>query len=515
MRRFLVRLLDLGLVALATVSALLLRSNFEATPEQWNGFTPYLLLTMVAATVIMQATGNDRRIWRFSTMTDYLSLASSAAAIAVCATISDFAYNRLADVARAVPILQAILITAYLVGARVIFRLYKAHRAEKRELHSAAPVVSEAWVLLVGINPIAELYVKCTEMYAKQRFSLCGIISDTAKDVGRSAYGLPILGGISEIDAVIANLEVQGITVRRIAVTSDVAQLTAAHKNTLAALGDREEIEVDYISRVLEYPENSKTRPLVTPPGPAATFWQSDAESKEYLDKLSAASTKPYFKFKRMIEAPIAAALLLVAVVPLLIASLCTLFAVGAPVLFWQYRPGYLGRRFRVYKLRTMHHAYDVNGGRVPDERRYSVFGSLLRMSRLDELPQLLSVVLGHMSFIGPRPLLFIEQSASPAARLLVRPGLTGWAQVNGGRSLSFEDKLALDFWYIAHASFAIDLQIAIKTMKMIVFGEQRDENAIQEAKREFGFRTSDAATRHAPNPEKSDIHPDTKALAS
>lgn len=514
MRRLLIQLIDLGLVALATVSALMLRSNFEATPEQWKGFTPFFWLTLISAAVILQATGHGRRIWRFSTLNDYLSLVSSAVAIAVCAAVSDFAFNRLTDVARALPILQAILIAAYLIGARVLFRLYKARRSDKRELNTAAPVVGETWVLLVGINPIAELYVKCAETYAKQRIGLCGIISDTERSVGRSAYGLPILGEISDIDAVVASLEVQGVTVRRIVVTSDVAQLTAAHRNMLAALDDREDIEVDYFARLLHLPAQSELKPIIIAPGPSATFWQSDADQKEHLDRLTTASAKPYFKIKRMIDAPLAVMLLIIAAIPLVLASLGTLLAVGMPILFWQYRPGYLGRRFRVYKLRTLHNAFDADGMRVPEEQRKSMYGSLLRMSRLDELPQLFSVVLGHMSFIGPRPLLFVEQSASPAARLLVRPGLTGWAQVNGGRSLSFEDKLALDFWYIAHASPSVDLQIAVNTIRMIILGEQRDERAIEEARSEFGFRTPAVTRPQYPDAKRADRHPEANVHA-
>ncbi len=513
-RRFLVKLIDLALVALATVSALMLRSNFEATPEQWKGFVPYLLLTMIAAAVILQVTGHDRRIWRFSTMSDYLSLASSAVAIAICAAISDFAYNRLTDVARALPILQALMIAVYLVGARVLFRLHKARRADKRQLNSAAPVVGETWVVLVGINPIAELYVKCAEIYAKQRIGLCGIIADTPRAPGRSAYGLPILGGIDDIDVVLASLEVQGISVRRVVVTSDVTHLSAAHKNALAALHDRGDIEIDYFGRLLDLTIPAGNTETVAPPGPAAAFWQSRLEPKDHLDRLAEAATKPYFKLKHLLDIPMAIALLVVAAIPLALAAFGTLLALGTPVLFWQYRPGYKGRRFRVYKLRTMHHAYDANGMRVSDDDRKSMFGAFLRMSRLDELPQLFSIVGGQMSFIGPRPLLFVEQSASPAARLLARPGLTGWAQVNGGRSLSFEDKLALDFWYIAHASFALDLKIAVKTIEMIILGERRDEAAIQQARAEFGFSAPAASRPNQPDTPISGIPAGAKALA-
>ena len=126
------------------------------------------------------------------------------------------------------------------------------------------------------------------------------------------------------------------------------------------------------------------------------------------------------------------------------------------------------------------------DGRRIADAERVSTFGTFLRSFRCDELPQLLNVVRGDMSFIGPRPLLLSEQESTPAARLLVRPGLTGWAQVCGGRELSGADKLVLDLWYIKHASFRMDVEIAIKTIAVILRGERLDTKAVQMARNEF-----------------------------
>ena len=111
--------------------------------------------------------------------------------------------------------------------------------------------------------------------------------------------------------------------------------------------------------------------------------------------------------------------------------------SVGLPVLFWQQRPGLGGRPFRVYKFRTMRAAHSSDGRRLSDKERVSQMGTLMRRLRLDELPQLFNIFRGDMSFIGPRPLLPCDQSDAYRARLLVRPGLTGWAQVVGGRDIS------------------------------------------------------------------------------
>lgn len=116
------------------------------------------------------------------------------------------------------------------------------------------------------------------------------------------------------------------------------------------------------------------------------------------------------------------------------------------------------------------------------DLKRSSRLGRLMRATRLDELPQLWNILVGDMSFIGPRPLLPADQSSDFAARLLVRPGLTGWAQVKGGRSISAADKAALDVWYLQNASFALDLEIIRLTVRMVTAGEDIDHSAIKMA---------------------------------
>jgi hypothetical protein len=155
--------------------------------------------------------------------------------------------------------------------------------------------------------------------------------------------------------------------------------------------------------------------------------------------------------------------------------------------MFWQYRPGAGGQPFKLLKFRTMRAAHDRSGRRVPDAERLSPVGKLLRRWRLDELPQLVNVLVGTMSFVGPRPLLPVDQFAGIPERLAVRPGLTGWAQIKGGRVISASDKAALDVWYIRNGSLWVDLTILLETLRMLVVGERADAAAIQLAWRELG----------------------------
>jgi lipopolysaccharide/colanic/teichoic acid biosynthesis glycosyltransferase len=140
----------------------------------------------------------------------------------------------------------------------------------------------------------------------------------------------------------------------------------------------------------------------------------------------------------------------------------------GSPVLFGQTRPGHHGQPFRIFKFRTMTNAHAADGSLLPDEQRLTPLGRFLRASSLDELPELLNILRGEMSLVGPRPLLmqYLERySPEQARRHNVLPGLTGWAQVNGRNALTWEDKFRLDVWYVDHWSFWLDLKILFLTV--------------------------------------------------
>jgi len=144
----------------------------------------------------------------------------------------------------------------------------------------------------------------------------------------------------------------------------------------------------------------------------------------------------------------------------------------GSPVLFRQTRPGKDGKPFEMIKFRTMRDAVDANGNPLPDEERMTPFGSFLRSTSLDELPELWNVLKGDMSLVGPRPLLMEYlplYSAEQYRRHEVRPGVTGWAQINGRNAISWEDKFKLDVWYVDNQSFWLDVKILFLTVKKVV----------------------------------------------
>ncbi|NRA73966.1 MAG: sugar transferase [Rickettsiales bacterium] len=166
---------------------------------------------------------------------------------------------------------------------------------------------------------------------------------------------------------------------------------------------------------------------------------------------------------------------LLILFLPLMgIISVLIYFKLGLPIFFKQPRSGLNGKLFMMYKFRTMQNKYDQNGQLLSDSKRLTKFGKFLRKYSLDELPELFNVMKGDMSLVGPRPLLMEYlplYSKQQARRHEVKPGVTGWAQVNGRNSISWQEKLKLDVWYVNNQSFKLDLKIIFITFFKVIKG--------------------------------------------
>lgn len=179
-----------------------------------------------------------------------------------------------------------------------------------------------------------------------------------------------------------------------------------------------------------------------------------------------------YQRNKRIFDF-IAASIILILLSPIiLLLSFLVRFFIGSPIIFRQLRPGLNEKPFYLYKFRTMLDTKDKQGCLLSDDKRLTKFGTLLRSLSLDELPEFINVLRGEMSLVGPRPLL-IEYLPfyTPQQRLRhnVRPGITGWAQINGRNTLNWEEKFEFDVWYIKHSSFALDIKIILLTLIKII----------------------------------------------
>ena len=175
---------------------------------------------------------------------------------------------------------------------------------------------------------------------------------------------------------------------------------------------------------------------------------------------------------KRVLDVVCSGLGLLVLSPVLLVLAILIALRLGRPVLFTQTRPGLHGKPFRMFKFRSMTSNCDASGNLLPDDQRLTPFGQRLRSTSLDELPGLWAVLKGDMSLVGPRPLLMEYlplYTPEQARRHEVRPGITGWAQVNGRNAISWEEKFALDVWYVENQSLWLDIKILLLTVKKVL----------------------------------------------
>jgi lipopolysaccharide/colanic/teichoic acid biosynthesis glycosyltransferase len=463
---------DLFLLLLATFLAFALRENF-AISEKVSAFLPYLAATALMALVLVPLANLHKTIWRFSGVSDYLRVSAAVTGTCAGAVALSFSYNRLDGIARSLPILQGFVGIAILVGARIVHRLRHASRSRRKSLadfRQASGKALEFHVLLVGVTRLAETYVQALADLGSGRVSVAGFLSHSPRHVGRLAGAYAILGLPEDAESILDRLEVRGISVDRIVVTMPFAQLSSAAQKAILHIAQSRGITLQFLADVLDLGAGSQ--PFGGGPGrvPALPVRSGLEIASPELDVFV---RRHYWKFKRGLDV-IAALGLAVLLMPIfLLVAIGVMVSLGFPIVFWQHRPGLAGRSFRLYKFRTMGASHGADGRRLTDAERLSNFCNFLRRTRLDELPQLLNILRGEMSFVGPRPLLPHDQPAECLDRLLIRPGLTGWAQVVGGRNISPEDKAALDLWYVCNASLLLDLKIAARTVEIVLFGER------------------------------------------
>jgi lipopolysaccharide/colanic/teichoic acid biosynthesis glycosyltransferase len=484
MRHPILLLVDLFLISLATVFALVLRDNFEISEAGFADLAPYLVFTVAVAAVIIPAFGTNRSVWRFTMMADYLRILAATVAMVGGAVALGFAFNRMDGIARALPILQGLLILFALAGVRILMRL--RHAARERRVQLAAPkgTADCETVLVVGLGRLTALYLRSVAQFAGDRVRIAGLLGLNDRHAGRSVQGHSVLGTPEHISDVLRDLEIHGVLVNRIVVATAFEKLSTQAQDALLDIETATNISLEFLIEQMGLGLRSGGR--VESDSSSAGVTDCRAAFSVAADDLAALTRRRNWRFERARDLIGALGLLIVLAPIMLFVGILAMINVGLPVTFWQWRPGLNGRPFKLRKFRTMAAAHDASGQRIPDDERTSGVGCFLRRMRLDELPQLFNILSGEMSFVGPRPLLPIDQPAPYAARLLVRPGLTGWAQVKGGREISAADKAALDVWYVRNASLALDFEIILCTISMVIFGERVDAAAIRKAWREL-----------------------------
>lgn len=484
--RFALLGLDIFGVVLATWLALLLRENFTTSWQSTWAVFPYLIATVTAASVIFPISGSYRARWHALRPHQYGTLLLAVLLTTAGAVLATTAYNRLDGVVRSIPVLQfmigSLLLLAFRMGAAI---WHRCHMRNRNTVGSPSELMDvRTKTLIVGRTSLTEAYLQAQSELASETSVVVGIlVSDVFSD-NRDLMGAPVLGKADEIPQVLNDLDLHGIEVDRIVIAMRRSDISSKVADILAKLPLQKGIRVQYLSELLgfETPVRQSEQMLMSAQrdGAAVASFSFDQTACAALASWS------YCSWKRGIDVVVALTLLLLLSPIFALMALLVLIDVGWPVIFWQQRPAHAGRTINVYKLRTMTSARTSTGERLADDDRVSAIGKLLRRTRLDELPQLYNVFIGDMSLVGPRPLLAADQPVEHRVRLLVRPGLTGWAQVQGRRNISAADKAALDIWYIKNASFSLDLWILMRTIPVLVFGERTNPEAISRSWRDL-----------------------------
>ena len=323
-------------------------------------------------------------------------------------------------------------------------------------------------IVMIGANHLSALYIKLVRSYSPNRHRVVAVIDDEISLFGRRVAGVPVVSTIAHIERTIEEFEVHGVCIDRIIVGGDDALLPKDSLAEVERVCHQHDIELQFVPHLI---------------GLNAFKVKSNNDAAAVIKSATSFVELPsYHRVKRFVDFFVSAAAIILLSPLIVLISLLVLIDLGSPVVFWQQRLGRGGTSFFLYKFRTLHPPYDRRGLPVSEDDRLSWIGRLLRKGDLDELPQLFNVLVGEMSLIGPRPLLPEDQPTNSKLRLLTRPGMTGWAQVNGGNLVTNDEKGALDEWYVRHASFWLDLRILALTLGFMFRGEQRSESALQQA---------------------------------
>lgn len=466
---------DLAWVAVSAFLALLLRDNFSFSVPKLQAIVPYALISIASAGVIFAAARLQRTVWRYTSLLDVLHLLAAVTIALLLALLAAFALNRLDGVARSVPVIQWLLIVGALIGTRVAVRVLQ-EQGEKSWKSIDTSTVRQH-VLIVGVNNLTELYLSSVAEFAPAQLTVVGILSSGRGLHGRLIRQHRVLGSPDDISPILAELELHGVTVDQIVVMQPFEQLSKTAQQALLQVERSSAIKVKWLLETLGWRES-----LLGAGTALNTVSESALRLPTSLGNYKPLSRRGYAHAKRMLDVASGVCLILVLWPALSLVALMVAIDVGFPLVFWQQRPGRHGRPFKLYKFRTMRAAHDAQGNRIPDGLRSSSIGRFLRRSRLDELPQLYNILVGEMSFVGPRPLLAVDQPQERTTRLLARPGLTGWAQINGGREISSKDKAALDIWYVIHASLWLDITILLRTIAIVFSGDRVNRLAVNAA---------------------------------
>ncbi len=486
-------------VAVFTLAALLawaLRIGPDIVVERFQSILPYLLVSMAVGALIFQMFRLHLHFYRFFSFHDLAHIMLAVTVAVLVVVLVSFAIYRLDDVHRSLPFMHGIFALTGITLLRFVGMLLGLHM-ETRSL--ANKPNGHIPTLIIGYTPAAEICLRAMPVFGRGDCFVVGILDESPRRLGQRLRHTQVIGHPTELQQVLSDMAIHGVVVKKLILACPRESLSPASRKVLKELEQARRIQVhdfrQHISQFFEHvPEMEPEREPVV-----ADAIALPAEIARTAER----NVTRYMPLKRSLD--IVLALLLGAIMfPIMLALVPLIWlSMGKPFYFWQERPGRQGRIFRLYKLRTLSHGVDGEGAIIADAQRQTRLGHILRRTRLDEIPQLYNVLIGDMSFVGPRPLLPIDLPPNLPSwarlRCLTRPGLTGWAQINGGQEVSMEDKVVMDVWYLTHMSLWTDLRIIWGTVKVVLRGEMLDQGNINASYRDLGISRKELSPESHP----------------
>ena len=458
LRKLRFREFDFAWALISPFLALLLSDAYIlATPDALRELVLYCFISFVSSAVALVVFRVPDGVARYFSVADALGVVKAAIISELFTFAALFIINRLDGVPRSALIIHALVLATGLVVAKTFTRV----TASASQPLAIANRPRE-YILILGANNFASLYVKLLQSFHGSSRDIVAVLDSRKEMIGRTIEGIPIVGFPEHIGAILSEYAIHGIEIKRIIVAGEPGMLSPVQMDAVTRACERRQIALGLMPQLLGLGETAAA------PRSESVFVRSDNEIP----------VSNYFKWKRLIDF-LAAGTMIVTLLPLLVcASFLISVDLGAPILFWQQRLGWRGSTFLLFKFRTLRPPFNWLGQPIEPEQRLSRIGRILRETSIDEIPQLLNVLIGDMSLIGPRPLLPEDQPPNPSTRLTVRPGITGWAQIHGGKLLTPMEKAALDDWYVRNASFWVDLTITWKTIQLLLFRTRLGESA-------------------------------------
>ncbi len=435
----------------------------------------YWAISLAFALIAFMVCRISDSIHRYFSVDDAINVMKAAVGANVMSGLVLFSLTRLDGIPRSVPLIQTLILAFGLLTVRGL-HLWRDVNKEGLQDNEPAP----EHIIMVGATRLTSLYIKFLEAYRPHKYRVIAILDDQPLS-GRTMLGIPVIGMSAKIEHIVREFELHGLKTDRIVVGGADTLIPQRYRDDIKRLCIRREIMLQYVPDLIGLDKMQPAQPANS--NTAAPDSSDEATVPVRTVPVITYNNLPrYHRIKRLLDFLTSTAGILIFSPLFFVVGLLVLVDVGTPLLFWQQRLGRGGRTFLVYKFRTYRAPIDGRGQPIPESERLSFIGKLMRRNRLDELPQLFSVLVGDMSLIGPRPLLPHDQPSDSSIRLSIRPGITGWAQVNGGNLITPQEKGALDDWYVRNASFWVDLHIVWLTLRLLIKGEQRAEKAISQA---------------------------------